>query len=170
MQSKGLHLKTYFFNSLQFMYNTDSTTKPKSQQLTTLAAVCVCVLSRVSDSLLLHRLQPARLLHGISQARVLEWIAISFSRGSSPPRGQTSSLASPVLAGGFFTTGATWEAPSSSSNNTSFFASVLGKFVANKLTEEFQLKMPQRSLEVINTNKKLNRLTNQQLFKDPQKK
>ena len=47
MQSKGLHLKTYSFNSLQFMYNTDSTTTTKSQQLTTLAAVCVCVLSRV---------------------------------------------------------------------------------------------------------------------------
>ena len=25
-------------------------------------------------------------VHGIFQARVLEWIAISFSRGSSPPR------------------------------------------------------------------------------------
>ena len=25
--------------------------------------------------------------HGISQARILEWISISFSRGSSPPRG-----------------------------------------------------------------------------------
>ena len=28
-------------------------------------------------------------IHGIFQARVLEWIAISFSRGSSRPRGQT---------------------------------------------------------------------------------
>ena len=28
-------------------------------------------------------------VHGISQARVLEWIAISFSRGSSQPRNQT---------------------------------------------------------------------------------
>ena len=27
--------------------------------------------------------------HGISQARILEWIAISFSRGSSQPRDQT---------------------------------------------------------------------------------
>ena len=25
-------------------------------------------------------------VHGISQARILEWVAISFSRGSSPPR------------------------------------------------------------------------------------
>ena len=28
-------------------------------------------------------------VHGIFQARVLEWIAISFSRGSSLPRNQT---------------------------------------------------------------------------------
>ena len=28
-------------------------------------------------------------VHGILQARILEWVAISFSRGSSHPRGQT---------------------------------------------------------------------------------
>ena len=28
-------------------------------------------------------------VHGILQARILEWIAISFSRGSSRPRDQT---------------------------------------------------------------------------------
>ena len=28
-------------------------------------------------------------IHGILQARILEWIAISFSRGSSQPRDQT---------------------------------------------------------------------------------
>ena len=28
-------------------------------------------------------------VHGIFQARVLEWVVISFSRGSSPPRDQT---------------------------------------------------------------------------------
>ena len=31
--------------------------------------------------------------HGISQARILEWVAISFSRGSSQPRDQTTSPA-----------------------------------------------------------------------------
>ena len=29
---------------------------------------------------------PGSFLHGILQARVLEWVAISFSRGSSQPR------------------------------------------------------------------------------------
>ena len=28
-------------------------------------------------------------VHGISQARILEWVAISYSRGSSQPRDQT---------------------------------------------------------------------------------
>ena len=49
---------------------------------------------------------PDSSVHGISQARVLEWAAISFSKGSSRPRDQPASLASPLLADGFFTT---WE-------------------------------------------------------------
>ena len=32
---------------------------------------------------------PVFSVHGIFQARMLEWAAISFSRGSSPPRDQT---------------------------------------------------------------------------------
>ena len=33
---------------------------------------------------------PGSSIHGILQARILEWVAISFSRGSSQPRDQTS--------------------------------------------------------------------------------
>ena len=32
---------------------------------------------------------PSSSVHGILQARILEWVAISFSRGSSQPRGRT---------------------------------------------------------------------------------
>ena len=32
---------------------------------------------------------PGFSVHGISQANILEWVAISSSRGSSPPRDQT---------------------------------------------------------------------------------
>ena len=32
---------------------------------------------------------PGSSVHGISQAKILEWVAISFSRGSSQPRDQT---------------------------------------------------------------------------------
>ena len=39
--------------------------------------------------------------HGIFQARILEWVVISFSRGSSPPRDETCVS---CLSGGFFTT------------------------------------------------------------------
>ena len=46
---------------------------------------------------------PDSSVHGISQGRILEWIAISFSRGSSQPRDQTHWLPT-ALASGFFTT------------------------------------------------------------------
>ena len=44
---------------------------------------------------------PGSSVHGISQARILEWVAISFSRGSSQIRDQTHIF---CIAGGFFTT------------------------------------------------------------------
>ena len=52
---------------------------------------------------------PGSSVHGILQARILEWVAIPFSRGSSPPRDQT-----PVshIAGRFLTlshTGEPWQ-------------------------------------------------------------
>ena len=46
-------------------------------------------------------------VHGISQARILEWVAISLSRGSSPPKDQTHIS---CIAGRFFTIWATTEA------------------------------------------------------------
>ena len=53
---------------------------------------CVCVLSHsvvsfswgpISYSL------PGSSVHGVVQARILEWVTISFSRGSTPPRNRT---------------------------------------------------------------------------------
>ena len=43
---------------------------------------------------------PDSFVHEIFQARVLEWVAISYSRGSSQPRDQTCIS---CVAGGFFT-------------------------------------------------------------------
>ena len=54
---------------------------------------------------------PRSSAHGIFQARILAWSAISYSRGSTWPRDQTQSLASPVLTDRFFTTNTTWEVP-----------------------------------------------------------
>ena len=39
-------------------------------------------------------------IHGIFQARILEWVAVSFSRGSSGPKDQTQV---PLIAGRHFT-------------------------------------------------------------------
>ena len=57
---------------------------------------------------------PGSSVHGILQARILEWVAIYSSRGSFLIQGLNPHLlaASPALAGGFFTTWATWEADS----------------------------------------------------------
>ena len=45
---------------------------------------------------------PGFSIHGISQARILEWVVISFSRGSSDPGMEPMS---PALASGFSITG-----------------------------------------------------------------
>ena len=50
---------------------------------------------------------PGSYVHGILQARILEWVAVSFSRGSSWPRDQTWVS---CTAGRFFTTWAPREA------------------------------------------------------------
>ena len=63
--------------------------------------VCVCVCSLGSDSLRPQGLwQPGSSVHGISQARILEWVAISFSRGSLWPKDQAHVSS---IAGRFFT-------------------------------------------------------------------
>ena len=61
--------------------------------------------SVVPDSLQPHGLQPS--VHEVFQARILEWVAISFSRGSFQPRNQTRVS---CTAGRFLTNWATREA------------------------------------------------------------
>ena len=56
---------------------------------------------------------PGTSVHGILQARILEWVAISFSKGSSRPRYWTLVF---CTAGSFFTIWATREAPKSGPN------------------------------------------------------
>ena len=68
----------------------------------------VCILSHVQLSATLWTFNlPGSSVHGMFQARILEWVAISFSRGSSTPRIEPGS---PALAAGFFTTDSPWEA------------------------------------------------------------
>ena len=49
-------------------------------------------------------------VHEILQARILEWVAFPLPGDLPDPGIEPVSRMSPALAGGFFTTGATWEA------------------------------------------------------------
>ena len=48
-------------------------------------------------------------VHEILHLRILDWVAMASCRGSSYPRIEPMSLMSVALAGGLFTTSATWE-------------------------------------------------------------
>ena len=52
---------------------------------------------------------PGSSVYGFLQANILEWVAISFSRGSSQPKNQTHFSCISCIASGFFTNWATWE-------------------------------------------------------------
>ena len=69
---------------------------------------------------------PGSSVHGISQVRILEWVAISFSMGSSQLRDQTCVS---CFAGGFFTT----EPPGK--NRTEFLLPNTASCRPNKNTE-----------------------------------
>ena len=86
--------------------------------------LCYPVLSRFSHKRLCNPMDcspPGSSVNGILQARILEWVANSFSRGSSWPRDRTLSLTTPALTGRFSTTSATWET-SLLSRQTLFFS------------------------------------------------
>ena len=55
---------------------------------------------------------PGSFVHGILQARIRDWVACLPPRDLPDPGNQTLSLTSPALAGRFFNTSTTWEAPS----------------------------------------------------------
>ena len=63
-------------------------------------AICACMLIAQLCNPMDYGL-PGSAVQGILQARILEWVAISYSRGSSLPRDQTHIC---CIAGRFFTT------------------------------------------------------------------
>ena len=109
-----------------------------------------CVLSRFSRVCLFATPMDCNLLgssiHGNLQARILEWVAMSFFKGEGP-KDRTRALGafptqrsnpcfmSLVLAGGFFTTSATWEPRSECSNKYVYLgvweASLVAQLVKN---------------------------------------
>ena len=52
---------------------------------------------------------PSSSVHGILQARTLEWVTMPSPGNLLNPEIEPTSLMSPALAGGFFTTRTTWE-------------------------------------------------------------
>ena len=79
--------------------------------------MCVCVCAHACAQLCPTHYDPkdcsppGSSVHGIFRARILEWVAISFSRGSSLPRDPTHVFyISCIGRQVFFTTGTTWEA------------------------------------------------------------
>ena len=78
-----------------------------------LSIVHVCVLSCFSHVFvtLWTVAQPqGSPVRGILRARILEWVSMPSSGDLPHPQIRPMSLTSPALAGGFFTTCATWEA------------------------------------------------------------
>ena len=75
-----------------FLFNSKNHESLESETLCTermyvyacsVAGCCPTLCSPMDSS------QPGSSVHGISQARTLDWLAISFSRGSSQPKDQT---------------------------------------------------------------------------------
>ena len=68
--------------------------------------LCVCSVTQLCLSLCkpMDCSTPGSSVHGIFQTRILEWVAISYSRESSPIGTEPTSLVSPVLACELFAT------------------------------------------------------------------
>ena len=91
-----LNIEEMYFNIINAIYD-----KPTTNIMCMNSQSCLTLYDPRDCS------PPGASVHGIFQLRTLEWVSISFSRGSSQPRVQTTSLASPALAGRFFTSWAT---------------------------------------------------------------
>ena len=81
-----LSTKVHLVKAMVFpvvLYGCESWTIKKAESESEVAQSCPTLCDPV------HCSPPSSSVHGIFQARVLEWVAISFSRGSSRPRDQT---------------------------------------------------------------------------------
>ena len=94
---------------------------------------------------------PGSSVQGVFQARILEWVAISYSRGSSQPRDGTHVSVSPALTGRFFTTVPPGKPPMGSIMGRDLIFSVwkigfLSSLVTSKLCDLGQTTSLSRSL------------------------
>ena len=91
------HLVVYFYKEVFESW------KSRKYFFATLFINCCCLVAKSCLPLCdpMDNSPPGSSVHGISQARKLEWVAISFSRGSSWPRDWTRNS---CITGRFFTT------------------------------------------------------------------
>ena len=89
-------------SSLQCQRSSSTTQKMSEMQILRLypAAVLCCAESCPTLCDPMDCNPPGSSVHGILQSRILEWVVISFCRGSSQPKDQTQVS---CIAGGFFT-------------------------------------------------------------------
>ena len=97
---KNIYSHVQYIESYAFVYELESILVCESE----VAQLCPTLCDPMDCS------PPGSSIHGIFQARILEWVAISFSRGSSRPRDQTQVS---CIAGRRFNLQATREAYSS---------------------------------------------------------
>ena len=86
-----------------------------------------CVLSHVQLFDLVDHSPPGSSVHGISKARILEWVAISFSRGSSQSRDQ---IFISCVGRWILYHWATWESPSHVTNQLYFNKNITDTYVS----------------------------------------
>ena len=88
--------------------------KPWHEELNAATCHCACMHAQLCPTLCdpMDCSLPWSSVHEILQVRILEWAAMPSSRGSSWPRDQTNISYVFCIAGGFFTTESTWQAPS----------------------------------------------------------
>ena len=126
--SRGDRIPTEFFEILK-----DNSVKVHSLKVKEVTQSCLILCDPMDCSL------PGSSVHGIFQERVLEWVAISFSRGSSWPRDRTQVS---CTAGRRFTVWATREAQStltmSANLESSAVATGLKKFCFHSSQKESQ--------------------------------
>ena len=73
---------------------------------------------------------PDSSIHGILQTRILEWVAVSFSKGSSWPRDLTCLFCDSCIAGRFFTAEPPGKPVSLNTNNIIYETSRQSRFDA----------------------------------------
>ena len=102
----------------------------RSSKLVTCVSTCFQSCLTLCDSM--DYSLPGSSIHGIFQAKILEWVDISFSKGSSRPRGQTH---------------ATWEAPLSYLHYNNYLTTAMMKMAGSFQRWQEQVSKQKQELE-----------------------